>query len=352
MPKISTALEHTIKNNNTICYVAGRSGGHLLPAITLAQQHKEKRPNDRIVFITTAATLDKAIINEHKFIDAHEILNIGNLPTSIWRYPVYLFSLAKAFFRCIKILKTESISTAISTGGYVLLPVSIAAKLLAIPVVVYELNALPGKAVKILAPLITSINTCFKTTQNYLPKHQCTVGTYPLKFKIQDRMSKEEARAQLKLTSNRKTIFILGGSQGSLFINNTIKKWLEKDLAHHQQLQIIHQIGSHDQFDWQGYYKNIQIPAIVFNFTNNLATHYNAADIIICRSGAGTLFETVFFNKPCITIPLETKQTDHQLFNAQAMHKQYPHLVSLLTQSKLKNNPQELAETIAHHLSW
>jgi UDP-N-acetylglucosamine--N-acetylmuramyl-(pentapeptide) pyrophosphoryl-undecaprenol N-acetylglucosamine transferase len=353
MPKIGSTLELTIISMNekkTICFVAGKSGGHLLPAITLAKQHKEKYPKDRIVFITTTGTIDKTIINEHCFINQHEMLNLDNIPKSIWSYPLYTLKLALVIVRCLKILKGQHVTKIVSTGGYLLLPIAIAARLFSIPVELYELNALPGKAVKMLAPLVTSIYTCFKSTQQFLPQYKCILSSYPLKFNNKDKITQKEALIKLQLSTNKKTLFILGGSQGSLFINSAIKDWLEKNTMQHNALQIIHQTGMNDKIDWQALYKKMKIPAHVFNYTHQLADYYNAADLVLCRAGAGTLFEVVFFNKPCITIPLATKSTDHQVLNAQSMVQEHPLIISMITQNELEKHPQMLMQAINKYL--
>ncbi len=129
----------------------------------------------------------------------------------------------------------------------------------------------------------------------------------------------------------------MGGSQGSLFLNTCIKKWIQQ-AADTQDIQFIHQIGHQDTFDWQTFYNNNNIAAYIFTFSNTIQDCYNAADVIICRAGAGTLFEIAFFNKPCITIPLETAYTDHQVTNACAFKKLYPTNVTILYQKEIIND--------------
>ena len=102
-----------------------------------------------------------------------------------------------------------------------------------------------------------------------------------------------------------------------------------------KKCKIIHQTGDIDPTDWQTFYKKLHIPAKTFDFNNNIAPLYQTTDIIICRSGAGTLFETLFFQTPCITIPLETKSTDHQLDNAKEMAEKHPNIFHLIRQHEI-----------------
>jgi UDP-N-acetylglucosamine--N-acetylmuramyl-(pentapeptide) pyrophosphoryl-undecaprenol N-acetylglucosamine transferase len=104
-------------------------------------------------------------------------------------------------------------------------------------------------------------------------------------------------------------------------------------------MQFIHQTGSTDETDWKQLYTSKNITAHVFSYNPELALLYTAADIIICRAGAGTLFEINFFNKKCIIIPLKTATTDHQVHNAIAMSADYPDLFEYILQDDIEKNP-------------
>lgn len=150
-------------------------------------------------------------------------------------------------------------------------------------------------------------------------------------------MLKKKALENLKLSLDKKTLLILGGSQGSLFINNTIKTLLESNAYGHKVLQIIHQTGKNDTFDWQHFYSSKNIRAFVCAYTHSIENFYLAADLIICRAGAGTLFEALFFKKLCIVIPLQTTTNDHQVYNAQALAAQHPELITIFYHHELTN---------------
>ena len=331
-------------HRSTICFVAGRSGGHLLPALTLAKQYSEHN----ILFFSTDSTLDKKILQDTTYIP----LTLENVPyKKPWLLPKFCYNLTKALCKSLYYLHKNKPQKIISTGGYIAIPVCMAATLLRIPIKLHELNVIPGKALKFLAPLATTITVCFEQSKKYLPTQKCALGSYPLRFNaVHTQLTKQQACKLLGLDPHKKTLLILGGSQGSLFINTMIKQWIEHSSDLHSTIQVIHQTGAHDTTDWKTYYKSKTISALVFDYYNELATCYAAADVVVCRSGAGTLFETLFFEKLCITIPLETTTTSHQVTNAHAMAAQHQKLFTVIRQEEITNNPGVLYNALVHHL--
>lgn len=316
----------------TICYVAGHSGGHIIPCMTKALTELENNPKQKIFFFSTASKLDKKIIENQKFDKLY--LPVTNIPTNKKLLPKFLINLIYSFFKSLFYLIKLKPTKIISMGGLVSIPVCLASKLLFIPIELYELNVEPGKAINLLSKLTNNINICFTQTQKYFPTKKCSLVNYPVKFnkKLKD-INQFNALKKINLNPELKTILILGGSQGSLFLNNLIKDFVlnNKDL----KIQIIHQTGNIDNFDWQNFYKNLNIKAITFDYNHEMHLYYIASDLIICRSGAGTLAEIVFFEKKCLTIPLETNYTSHQIFNALELEKQYPNLIKVIKQNEI-----------------
>ena len=129
-----------------------------------------------------------------------------------------------------------------------------------------------------------------------------------------------------------------------------MQQWINDASFPSQNIQIIHQTGSIDDTDWQQLYASKNIAAHVFSYHPDLALMYAAADLMICRAGAGTLFEIKFFNKPCIIIPLMTNTTTHQVDNAHAMASEYPELFHTVVQSNVEKNPAILHTLILNML--
>src|SRR5207244_2358621 len=150
-----------------------------------------------------------------------------------------------------KHLKLHRPEAVITTGSHVAIPVCIAAKILGIPIELYELNVVPGKTIKFLAPLSYKIWICFEQSIRSLPSNKCSLTDYPIKFfDTSNIMAQKDALTSFSLDTKRKTIVVLGGSQGSAFINDLIKNWVEKNPSMHAQIQIIHQTGA-STINWQ-----------------------------------------------------------------------------------------------------
>jgi UDP-N-acetylglucosamine--N-acetylmuramyl-(pentapeptide) pyrophosphoryl-undecaprenol N-acetylglucosamine transferase len=308
----------------TRCFVAGRSGGHIIPCLTLAQQWKATHPQGRVLFIGTDTPLDHALTT-HTVVDQKHLYALGNAP---WRnplaYPRFFYQLFLCIMRSYIVLKKERPERIISTGSYIAIPVVCAAYVLRIPIELWELNAEPGRTIKLLAPLATNINTCFTEAQAQLPTNTCVLSEYPLRYRSTDKISQVDAHKQLHLASDRVTIFILGGSQGSAELNAIIAALINNYPELAQKIQCIHQTGTQDKTNWPNWYNQQKIPALVFTYQDNLAPYFCAADIVLSRAGAGGIFETAFFGKKTIFMPLQTRQTSHQLKNALAQVRQHP----------------------------
>jgi len=329
-------------NLPTICFVAGRSGGHLVPCLTQAAQiRSHTNEQTKIMLFSTDAALDQKIVRDYPWVDRYIPLRLDNIPyRKFWLWPLFVLQLLNSLCTSFIELRKAQPTKVVSMGGFTTLPVCLAARILGIPIELYELNVVPGKAVKLLASCAQSINIVFPETAVYF-KQPVTLVPYPIRFPEQARhVSAKHARTQIGLAPDKKTILILGGSQGSVFINSMVKKWIEQlPTAQLKEVQVIHQTGHHDTTDWKALYDQHSIPALIFDFNGAIELCYSAADLVVCRSGAGTLFEVLFFGKQCITIPLETNTTLHQKDNACAMSKTHPALIAMLEQNVVATAP-------------
>ena len=226
-----------------------------------------------------------------------------------------------------------------------------AARLLRIPIELYELNVIPGKAISFLAPLARTIFITFAESKHFFPaKHtgKCVQKNYPLRFggvrvapsgahlceAINKRLRARAVQSQegvacepLLFTPERKTIFLLGGSQGSGLLNKLLRDWLLANKVFvREALQVIHQTGARSQENWEAFYCELQVPVYYFTYEQNVEPLYQLADLVICRSGAGTLFELEFFRKKALLVPLQGVAAGHQIANAQAMAARHPEL--------------------------
>lgn len=326
-----------------IIIVAGRSGGHILPGISLAKQFKRDNQNIEITFVTSEKALDKEIVSNESALDHTKTLAVGDVPSRFYKYPLFIVKIwAITIVSLARLIKAHP-TKIILMGGHISIPVAFAAWILRIPRELYELNAVPGKATRFIAPFASRICLTFVQAKKYFKSHKSVVVPYPLRFDSSCRLiTQHNALERLNLDPSRKTIFIMGGSQGSQFINNAIKAAILASPAIIFQIQIIHQTGTTDNGDWVHWYKQRGIPAIVFAYHHDLSLHFQAADLVIGRAGAGMIFEISFFQKQGIIIPLETADNNHQLYNAQAATQSWSTLFTMIRQSEIERNKQLL----------
>lgn len=325
MPQPLVAHHHA---SDTICYIAGHSGGHIIPCLTLAQQEKA-RCNCTTIFITSTKELDKHIIKESGVIDYHYTLPI--MQKRRWYLiPLLLSSLIWSWIKALFIFIRHRPAYVISTGSIIAIPGCIAAWMLRIPIILFEVNAKPGKTIIFLSRFAQKIYVCFSQPKHFFTNVRCEIQPYPIRFTSELRTIPSQLA---HFTPDHFTVFIQGGSQGSSGINQLIKQFIIAHPSYAHHIQIIHQTGgSHES--WQQFYAQHHIASHVFAYEHDVAAYYQHADLIICRSGAGSLFEVLHFHKPCITLPLATSTTHHQLDNARAMAAAYPELFQVIEPSK------------------
>lgn len=303
-----------------ICYVAGKSGGHIIPALSHAQHFIQEHPQTKVLFFSTASALDRSLLERNPLITHHHPLALDNMPRkNIFAWPRFIGGLVKSCWQSFALLRRYRPVKVVSMGGYVSIPVCYMAWALNIPVEVYELNVLPGRAVKALVPIAECTHICFAQTRRYLPeKALCQLSAYPLRFGEQHKLERAQAHALLDIAAHKKVLLVLGGSQGSRFINEL----LQKLATTMHTFFIIHQTGAADVAWVRDGYAKAGVEALVFAYRDDMHLCYSAADKVIARAGAGTLFELDFFRKESFIIPLEIKSTDHQVDNAHAFAAQ------------------------------
>jgi len=333
-----------MKKETYIALAAARSGGHIIPGITLATTYCQEHPDTKIIYFSTRHALDKKILHEHAGHVINIALPLDNVPKRWYQYPIFIFQCIRSFFISIYQLARLKPTHVVLMGGYISIPVAYAALLLRIPRHLYELNAVPGSATKFLAPIATKVFVCFEAARPFFSKKKTELCNYPLRFN-----QKKSTTPKINLDPTKMTCLILGGSQGSLFLNTTIIKCLKDNPALQSRINIIHQTGAYLDSNCAAEYQAMGIQAIVFDYNQNLEEYYQEADVVIGRSGAGTIFETLHFKKPCILIPLEIPGNTHQLHNAQAIVQQYPHTYTIIRQHDVSSNTHVLCDALIHY---
>jgi UDP-N-acetylglucosamine--N-acetylmuramyl-(pentapeptide) pyrophosphoryl-undecaprenol N-acetylglucosamine transferase len=331
------------------CCVAGKSGGHIIPGVTLMYKYA-KEQTGQVLFFSTDSDLDQNILQQYTFIKYYVPLSCSPLESrsffSLCKFAVQCsICFVKSLYYFMK-LRPKKI---ITTGGYIALPVCYAGWILGIPYELFELNAVPGKATLFLSKRASKIYCCFPQAVPFFKSAygiQVCLHEYPVRFTKQDKISKEMAREHLGINTTKKVLLVLGGSQGSEFINSLVMCQAAKSLRIRDNWFIVHQTGASKVAAVRDFYVTHTITARVFDYTTAMALYYAAADFVVTRAGAGTLFELLFFQRPALIIPLETETTDHQKSNAYAFAQVYGQLYTVIEQNQLERNPDVLTSKL------
>ena len=314
--------------NYRVLLLGGGSGGHVFPLIAVANALKEKSQQ-------TGVTLELMILGEGKFMEKavaeNSIVFKSVMAGKLRRYfsPLTILDIFKipvGFFQALWYVFRFMPDVVFAKGGYASLPGALVAKLYFIPLFVHESDTIPGLANRVLGKLAKTVFISFKSSEKYFKSGKTVFTGNPVRKEL---LTGDRAAGiqNFGLSPKFKIILVLGGSQGAQKINQII---LDSLVMMVKDFQILHQCGE-SQFqsvktesekiikEGQGEYADaVKVNYKLFPFFNadDMALAYAAADIIISRAGAGSLFEIATLGKPAIIIPITNSSSDHQLENA------------------------------------
>ena len=280
----------------------GGSGGHVIPA-TILCDHLLKKTE---VIISTDKRgikyLDKSY-NNIEIIDTPKLGNIFLLPLNLI---TIVFLTVKSFF----LLKKKKIDYLFSTGGYMSLPLILAAKILNLKIYLFEPNLVLGRANKIFIKSCEKI-FCYTDQIKKFPNN------YKSKLVIINPLVRKEyySTKYKELSKNKFNLLIVGGSQGATIFDNKLKN-LIVDLSKEFSIRIIQQTNKNNIAKLKEFYDKNNVENLIFNYNNNFIDIVSKADLCITRAGATTLAELSIMHKPFIAIPLPSSKDNHQFENA------------------------------------
>ena len=301
--------------NPRILLAGGGTGGHLFPALAIADEVRKIEPAAELLFIGTKNKIEARVVPQRGYpfqtiwiSGLHRRLTLDNL-----LFPV---KVAVSLVQSFVIIKRFQPDVVVGTGGYVCGPILSVATWFGIPTVLHESNSYPGFTTRLLAGRVNKVFTAFDATMKWLKRTDNVevVGT-PTRESL-GIASKEDGRGFFNLDQTRKTVLVLGGSLGATSVNNAVLGSIEELLA--AGIQLIWQTGQRDiervkqaigsrSVGWLG------------AFIDRMEYAFAAADIVVCRAGATTLAELTRVGKPAILVPYPHAAADHQTHNAKAM---------------------------------
>jgi UDP-N-acetylglucosamine--N-acetylmuramyl-(pentapeptide) pyrophosphoryl-undecaprenol N-acetylglucosamine transferase len=296
----------------------GGTGGHIFPAVAIANALKRIDPATEILFVGANGRMEMEKVPAA----GYEIIGLdiqGIQRKSIWKNILFPIKLWRSIKKARKIIKNFKPDAAVGVGGYASGPLLYAASRMGIPYLIQEQNSYAGITNKWLGGKASKICVAFDGMDKFFPADKLIKTGNPIRKESVDIEGKRtSALEELKLSPDKKTILVTGGSLGARTLNNSVLAGLDKIIA--SDVQLIWQTG---KFYYQGlveklgedYHPNIK----VMEFLNRMDLAYAAADVIISRAGAGTIAELCVVKKPVILVPSPNVAEDHQTKNALAL---------------------------------
>lgn len=297
----------------------GGTGGHIFPAISIANAIKAKRPDAKILFVGALGRMEMQRVPAAGY-------EIKGLPICgfdrkhLLKNIVVLFKIWKSERMAKRIIKDFKPMAAVGVGGYASGPTLNVCAAKGIPCLIQEQNSYAGVTNKLLAKKADRICVAYEGMERFFPADKIIMTGNPVRQNVlQSALSKEDARRQFGLDPQKKTILLVGGSLGARTINESVL----------QHLDIIR--GSGVQFIWQtGKYYSDEIKRrlegeeglsmlCVTDFISDMGAAYKAADLVISRAGASSISEFCLIGKPVILVPSPNVAEDHQTKNAMAL---------------------------------
>ncbi len=293
----------------------GGTGGHIYPAIAIANELKSRFPDAEFLFVGAKDKMEMQKVPQagYKIIG----LWIAGLQRRItFDNTLFPIKLISSLLKSRTIIRSFKPNVVIGTGGFASGPLLQVAGFAGIPTVIQEQNSYPGITNKLLSKKASKICVAYENLERFFPKEKMILTGNPVREDLMDIENKrEEAIQYFNLDANKKTLLVLGGSLGARRINQLIAK--EIIAFSSQNIQVIWQCGKlyFEEYKHFGDNENIQVLA----FIDRMDLVYAAADVVISRAGASSVSELCIVGKPVIFIPSPNVAEDHQTKNALAI---------------------------------
>lgn len=296
----------------------GGTGGHIFPAVAVANAFRERHPDAHILFVGARGRMEMTRVPEA----GYEIIGLWisgiqrRLTLSNLLFPVKLLA---SYLRAMVIVRKFKPNAVVGTGGYASGPIMLAATRLKVPTLIQEQNSFAGLANKQVAGKVSKVCVAYEGMEKYFPAEKIVLTGNPVRKDILGvRDKKEDGRAHFGIAATQKTLLIIGGSLGARTINESVLAGIDKLID--AQVQVIWQTG-------KVYYEVVnaelarydRLGIRLFDFLREMDLAYAAADVVISRAGALAVSELCIAGKPSILVPSPNVAEDHQTRNAMSL---------------------------------
>lgn len=305
-------------NNKHIIICGGGTGGHIFPAIAIANALREIVPDIEILFVGAKNKIEMEVVPSAGY-------KIQGLPVSGFQRRLtfknlqFFYNLFISLIKSKRIIRTFNPDLVLGVGGYASGPIMKMAVRNNIPVFIQEQNSFPGITNRMLAKKAEKIFVAYEGLGKYFPENVILNFGNPVRKDIEDLVKKEkDAFDYFEINNTKKTVFFFGGSQGARIINQSIISCLDK--LKRTDIQVLWQTGKLFCDEASEIIKKQELNNVkVYDFINRMDLAYSVADLVVCRAGAGTISELSQTGTPAILIPFSQAAGDHQKKNAMAL---------------------------------
>jgi UDP-N-acetylglucosamine--N-acetylmuramyl-(pentapeptide) pyrophosphoryl-undecaprenol N-acetylglucosamine transferase len=299
----------------------GGTGGHIYPAIAIAQEIKDRLPQVQILYVGTREGMESKIV-PRAGLDFKTIDITGINRSSLIKATKSLTKMPRSFFQGWEVVRNYRPDIVIGTGGYVSFPVVLAATFIDCKTYIHEQNALPGLANRNLARRVDCVMLTFPEAQKHLSAKVIKVTGLPVRQDILN-VDAGEARKKLGLKEDKFTLLVFGGSRGAMSINQAMVDALPR--LQNEDIQIIWLTGENGYEEIKNSLADkvnlhkMKCNLIISPYMNNMNEALVVSDLAVCRAGASTLSELAVMGLPAILIPYPYAAENHQEMNARAL---------------------------------
>ena len=293
---------------------AGGTGGHIYPALAIIKKFQQAEKSLEVLYIGTHNRMENEIVPRENI--PYQSIKIYGFSKNIVRDIKNIGYLIKAYNKCLKIMSEFKPDIVVGVGGYVTLPVVMAARKLKIKCVLHEQNSIPGKTNKFLSRGVNAVFTSFKMSEKYFSKDVKTIYTgNPSGDNVTN--LKPISKESLGFKKDKKLVLITSGSLGSSALGGKLLEFLKLSSKEDYEILFITGNNNYAEFSKNKFSKNIKM----LPYLNNLSSLFSACDLVISRAGAGTISELLMANTPSILIPSPNVANNHQFYNASDLSK-------------------------------
>lgn len=301
---------HALQPQRTIVLAGGGTGGHVLPALALADAFRAAMPECRVLFIGTERGMESTLVPKRGYpialVPGSRLVG-GGLSAKV----AGVRALVQGVRAARTVLQREKAALVVGVGGYASGAALLAARSLGLPTAIHESNAVPGLTNRVLGHLVDRVYLGFAAARADFPYEATVVSGNPVRREI---VGTAAARA---FPSQRPVhVLIVGGSQGSEFLNSHVPDLLHAVVERGVAVQVRHQVGKQDGAPVAARYAELGVQATVETFIDDMAAAYAWADVAVTRSGSGTVSELAAAALPALLVPFPHAAGDHQAWNA------------------------------------